>query len=229
MNDTSTKKKLVSFDPFSGPEIHRVFPLTESQIEIWLSCTLGGEHANIAYNESNSLHFQGELNVPALEKAVGILTERHESLRCSFSKDGKSMVVYKDLPNQFLFQDISGLPSHRKAGIVEEYLKKDSLHSFDLVNGPLYKATLLKLAEQEYHFTFTAHHIIIDGWSIGLIMEELGILYSAFVQGKNPDLPKPKAYSEYAREQNLFVESQEYKEIENFWLNQYKKGKIPVI
>src|SRR5690606_34092134 len=86
----------------------------------------------------------------------------------------------------------------------------------------------LKLGEREFHFTFTAHHIIIDGWSIGLIMEELGILYSAIVQGKNPDLPKPNAYSEYAREQNEFVKSPGYTKIENFWLAQYK-GKLPVL
>ncbi|HLU88646.1 MAG TPA: condensation domain-containing protein, partial [Cyclobacteriaceae bacterium] len=228
MSDISSKKKSVSFDPFAGPEISRVFPLTESQIEIWLSCTLGGDHANIAYNESNSLRFQGALDVEALAKAVGILTERHESLRCSFSKDGKNMLVYKDLPDQFLFQDISGLPAQNKEAFLKDHLKRDALHNFDLVSGPLFKATLLKLGEQEYHFTFTAHHIIIDGWSIGLIMEELGTLYSDIVQGKEPDLPDPYPYSDYANEQREFLNSEAYKEVENFWLDQYK-DKVPVV
>ena len=60
----------VIFNPFRGPEISQVVPMTESQTEIWLSCMLGGEEGNVAYNESNSLRLKGDLNVPALKKAM---------------------------------------------------------------------------------------------------------------------------------------------------------------
>jgi hypothetical protein len=208
MNDIFMPQlKLANFDPFSGPEIYRGFPLTASQTEIWLSCALGGDQATNAYNESNSLLLQGELKVPAFEKAVTTLVERHESLRSSFSADGKNMVVYKSFPNQFTFKDLSDLSVSQKIEVLEEHILRDALHLFDLVKGPLFKATLLKLNGDEYHFTFTAHHLIIDGWSIGLIFEELGKLYTAYAQGLNPDLPLPKSFSDFALEQNHFLES----------------------
>ncbi|MEX2594095.1 MAG: amino acid adenylation domain-containing protein [Anditalea sp.] len=229
MNGTfKPQYKPADFDPFSGPEIHRAIPLTQSQIEIWLSCVLGGDQANSAYNESNSLRLKGPLDVKAFERAMATLVERHESLRSSFSGDGKNMLVYQNLPNQFSYRDISGLSDLGKAEVLQKHLLADALHVFDLVKGPLFRATLLKTAENEHHFTFTAHHLIIDGWSIGVVIEELGKLYTAYAQGMSPDLPSPKAFSEFAREQNLFLESQQYTEVENFWLNLFK-DKVPVL
>lgn len=229
MNTTFTPKfKPVNFNPFSGLEIYQVFPLTESQIEIWLSCALGGEQGNSAYNESNSLHFKGQVNVTALKKAVSALTERHESLRSAFSGDGKRMMVYKNLPDQFRYQDLSYLSQEELANLFHQHIREDAKHIFNLQEGPLFKTTLLKLSEEEYHFTFTAHHLIIDGWSIGVVMQELGKFYSAYVQKITPELPLPKAFSDYSKEQKYFLKSQQYKKTENFWLDQYK-GKIPVL
>lgn len=228
MNDIFVPYRLVDFDPFTGPEIYRVLPLTESQIEIWLACVVGGDQANSAYNESNSMHFKGELNVSAFQKAVATLTDRHESLRSSFSGDGKSMVIYKKIPNQFLYKDLALFSDQDKSELLHEHLREDAMQIFNLLEGPLFKATLLKFNEKEYRFTFTAHHLIIDGWSIGVVMQELGKLYSSYIKGITPEIPSPKAFSEYAQEQKNFVNSQPYREIENYWLNQFK-GNIPVV
>ncbi len=223
MNEIFIPNKTVSFDPFAGPEIFRVLPLTESQTEIWLSCTVGGNEGNCAYNESNSLHFKGKLDVTSLKKAVYKLSERHESLRSSFSGDGKSMVIYENIPDQFHFLDLKNFPDPEKKQLLQQHLEEDARHFFDLKKGPLFKATLVKIQEEEYHFTFTAHHLVIDGWSIGVILEELGHLYSAFVQGKEPKLPPPKSFSEYAIEQNEFLNTPEYSKIQKYWLDQYKE------
>src|SRR5690606_13588631 len=197
-------------------------------MEIWLSCALGGEQANIAYNESNTLHLKGWLNVTALEQALLALVERHESLRSSFSGNGKFMVVYKFLPNPLSYIDISALSAPDKNTALEKVLYQDSLHIFNLVNGPLFKATLLKLADQDYYFVFTGHHLIIDGWSIGVIMQELGKFYSSFVHGKALYLPLPKSFSEFAIEQTQFLASESYQKIEKFWLDQFKNN-VPVL
>lgn len=220
--------KHVDFDPFLGPEIDRVTLLTESQMEIWLSCALGGEEGNAAYNESNSLHLTGPISVPALQKAVSALTRRHESLRSVFSRDGKSMMVYKNIPAPLLFEDISQLPAKDKSGHLEEHIRNHAIHVFILGEGPLFRTTLLKISEKEYHFTFTAHHLVIDGWSIGVVMQDLGKLYSAFVQNSLPTLPPPKSFSEFAKDQKVFLESTQYRDIEKFWLDQYR-GEIPVL
>jgi amino acid adenylation domain-containing protein len=219
---------VVNFNPFAGPEISQVTPITESQMEIWLSCALGGDEANSAYNESNSLHFKGIVNVPALEHALQVLVERHEALRSSFSGNGKFMVVYKDLPNPLAFLDISPLSTSERKSVLEEVLLQDSLHVFNLIDGPLFKATLLKFDGQDYYFVFTGHHLIIDGWSIGVIMQELGIFYSSFVQGKEPGLPSPKSFSEFAIEQKQFLESISYRGIEKYWLDQFETN-VPVL
>src|SRR5690606_22373034 len=217
----------MTFNPFATP-ISRVIPITEPQLEIWLSCTLGGEQANIAYNESNSLHFTGAVDVIALERAVAHLIARHESLRSSFSGNGKYMIIYTELPNPLQYRDLSRRPEPVKQSTLEEALQEDAVHAFNLVDGPLFRATLLKLDEQEYHFIFTRHHLVIDGWSIGVVMQELGHLYSAFVRGEHPMLPLPKPYSEFAIEQKQFLETKAYQDIERFWLTQFKES-VPVL
>lgn len=215
-------------NPFSGPEILQVIPLTQSQIEIWLSCVVGGKEANRAYNESNSLRIRGPLDVNALERAVETLVERHESLRSSLSGDGKNMLVYKNLPNQFSYEDISGRSTQEKSEAMEMHWLVEADHVFDLLAGPLFRATLLKTAEYGYHFTFTAHHLIIDGWSIGVVMEELGKLYTAYVQDLSPILPSIDYFSAFAKNQNLLLKSQKYREVEEFWLDLYKDH-VPVL
>jgi len=217
----------MTFNPFATP-ISSVIPITEPQLEIWLSCTLGGDQANMAYNESNSLHFTGVVDVTALERALAHLIARHESLRSSFSGNGKYMIIYKELPNPLRFRDLSGCPEPVKKTALEEVLQEDAVHAFNLIDGPLFRATLLKLDEQEYHFIFTGHHLVIDGWSIGVVMQELGHLYSAFVRGEDPMLPLPKPYSEFAIEQKQFLETKAYQDIERFWLTQFKES-VPVL
>ena len=213
--------KPVNFDPFSGPEISQVVPMTDSQTEIWLSCTLGGEEGNKAYIESNSLKLRGDLDIRAIKLAVDTLVKRHESLRCSFSGDGKSMIIYTDSPHSLQYDDFSHLDEVEQK--VQQHLGADASHVFDIVRGPLFKTSLLKLSRQDYLFTFTAHHLIIDGWSIGVIMEELGLLYSAEVQGKPQHLPSPKPFSEYAKELGRLSATAVYQKNLNYWLNQHKE------
>src|SRR5690606_35811079 len=180
MNKTVTPfYKKINFDPFSGPEIIHVVPMTDSQTEIWLSCVLGGDEGNMAYIESNSLKLRGELDIIALEVAVATLIKRHESLRCSFSGDGTNIIIYSEFPHSIEQKDLSYINELDQKKAVQRCLDADASHLFDLVQGPLLKTSLLKLSQQDYLFTFTAHHLIIDGWSIGVIMEELGKLYTA--------------------------------------------------
>jgi amino acid adenylation domain-containing protein len=218
----------VDFDPFRGPEISQVVPMTASQTEIWLSCTLGGDEGNKAYLESNSLKLVGDLNEAALQEAMHVLIKRHDSLRCSFSGNGKSMIIYTDMVNPILYADLSHLGEPEQAEALRRHLDADANHLFDLVNGPLLKSSLLRLSKEVHLFTFTAHHLIIDGWSVGVIMQELGKIYSARVLGKPHGLPPAKSYSEFAKEQLQFQESAIYHANESFWINVYK-DKPPVL
>ena len=228
MNLKPGEVKAVDFDPWAGPDIFRAIPLTESQMEIWLSCALGGKEANIAYNESNSLIFSGQMNGKALERALSTLVSRHESLRASFSANGRYMLIYTDIPYPFPFLDFSTYPQEKKEEKLREILSQDAEYAFNLTKGPLFKVTLIKLGEQEYHFTFTAHHLIIDGWSIGVVMQELGMIYSAYVQGLAPELPDPKSFSEYGKEQYGYLQGEEYKKVMDYWKGLFENS-VPVL
>ncbi|MFD1141739.1 non-ribosomal peptide synthetase [Larkinella insperata] len=218
----------VDFDPFAGPELIHLAPATEPQIEMWSACLLGGDDANRAYNESTSIRFKGSLNRLALEDALHALIRHHEALRSAFSADGRQILVFRDVPIDLFYEDISHQLSPERDQWVSGYVKQDMLHRFDLINGPLLKAGLLKLADNEHHFVLTAHHIICDGWSTGTLLQDLSALYSAYVQNKTATLSKPLAFSQYAQEQLAFLNSEEYRQIEAYWLDQYKDD-IPAL
>ena len=158
----------VDFDPFSDREIEKVSITNESQRELLLSCILGGNDANLAYNESVSLEFEGPFNFSAFQKAIRDLIKRHEALRSSLSADEKSLIIYKALSCDIKFEDISGLKDQRD--ILKSSLTNELNIPFDLLHGPLFRIFIYKLNETTHYFNLIIHHIIGDGWSIGIIL-----------------------------------------------------------
>lgn len=218
----------LKFNPFAGPEIEKAIYTTKSQSEIWTSCSFGGNDANRAYNLSFTIDFDGLLNTPAMELAIQTLVNRHESLRATFSTDGVYMSIIKELSIGISKLNLSNLDEESQNGALEQYKKEDANYLFDLVNGPLIKVGLITFSEVKHSLIITAHHIICDGWSIGVILQELGIIYSAIVENKTPLLAESIAFSSYANEEQLFSNSNEYKEVEKYWINMYGEN-IPVV
>ena len=218
----------IAFDPFAGPTIEKIIPIVQAQAEVWIACAMGGEDANRAYNESVSLILKGNLNTIALEDALLKLVVRHEALRATFSPNGLFMMVFEEVPTKPFHKDISGLSAADQSKEVKNYLSKDAHHTFDLVKGPLFKVGLLKLSELEHQLILTAHHIICDGWSMGIMLEELGSFYSANILGKIPNVPHPETFSSYAEEEQEFIASAAYNQTENYWVKQYE-GSIPTV
>lgn len=218
----------VEHDPFKGPQIEWLIPCTESQIEILMACLLGGNEANLAYNQSNTLTFRGALRRDAMESALQTIVARHEALRSVFSIEKLQICIFKEQPPQLFYHDLSAENEPAKQEFVAGYITKESLHVFDLESGPLFRAGLIKLNEEEHCLILTAHHIICDGWSLKVILQDLSRVYSACVQNTVIDLPPPGSFSRFAQEQIKFLQSREYAEIENFWLHQYSKN-IPVL
>ncbi|HEX8462161.1 MAG TPA: condensation domain-containing protein, partial [Segetibacter sp.] len=225
---TSLEYTGIDFDPFAGPQIVAVAPATESQREIWISCVLGGDNASKAFNESVSLKFTGEVDKDKLEKALHDLRERHELLRCAFSGDGKQICIFENQYHELLYEDVSHLTIEQKEELIANEAQQEVLHVFDLLNGPLFISKLVKLSPDNYLLTLTAHHIVCDGWSISLIMQELGKLYSAHVQNIPVHLSPSVSFNEYANDKAIFYNSKEYKTIEDYWIKQYKEN-IPAV
>ncbi|TSD67380.1 amino acid adenylation domain-containing protein [Inquilinus sp. KBS0705] len=212
----------VEFDPFAGPEIQLVAPATEPQIEIWTSCLIGGADASCAYNDSVSIVLTGRFNMDAMLQALQALSERHEALRSVFSGDGKSFIVYKNPPVSIDYHDLAGQSNQQNQLFIQNYNRQSAITPLDLINGPLFKVALFKLSEEEYHLTLLIHHIICDGWSIGVIMQDLSKLYTAFATGAALQLPPALRFSDYAIEETAFATRAEHKQTEDYWVNQFK-------
>lgn len=198
---------------------HR-FPLTEAQTEIWLALQMGKE-ASCAFNESFTLQLRGPFNVEHMRRAVQVVIARHEALHLRFSPEGdaqeKTTPVIMNVP----LQDFSTLDGTAKDAKVVEILTKEASEPFDLINGPLLRVQILKLAQQEHLLIFSSHHIVCDGWSSGVLLDEISIIYSATCQGKPYQLPEPTPFSEYAIEQTKEQESVEVAEAYQYWADQF--------
>ncbi len=216
----------VDHDPFGGvSEIEKITLTNEPQREIWLSCIIGGDDANLSYNESVSLKLTGNLNITALRKAVDDLVLRHEALRATVSANGETLIIYKNVPVSFGVQDITGTDAQER---FQAFLQQEMATPMHLQDGPLFRVALHKTAEQEHYCTITKHHIIGDGWSTGIMMEDLSRMYNAYAKGGSPVLEPAAQMSDYVTDQINYKRSRAYKETERFWLDQYKDI-IPVL
>ena len=212
----------IDFDPFTGRDIERVAPTIEPQQEIWLSCIIGGPDANRGYNESVSLLLKGSWNQPAMEKSLVELIARHEALRAVFNSDGSEICIYKELPLNLEYEDFSGKTDAEQKESILAFAKKDAATPFDLLNGPLFRFAIFKLDENVHYLTLTAHHIICDGWSVGILLQDLGKLYSSYTLGQEPRLPEAIQFTKYSEAERAFTRTADYEKIENYWVDQYK-------
>lgn len=218
----------VGFDPFSGNEIEKVVITNQSQRELWLSCMLGGDDASLAYNESVSLNLKGDLNIKAFKEALYLLTLRHEALRAVISPDGEHLIIYKELFPELLLHGTDGLPLEKIPARIKTFIQEEIGKPFDIYNGPMFKVFLDQTAEQEHHFTLIIHHIIGDGWSIGIILEDLSKIYNALCKNEIPELPAAEQISDYALEQIDFAKSKDYQDTQRYWLDQFNET-VPVL
>jgi amino acid adenylation domain-containing protein len=226
---TETNFIEVDYNPFeSGKEIEKIVSLNESQKEIWLSCVIGGDTASLAYNESVSLELKGNFNIDAFQKAVDLLISRHEALRSNVSKNGESLIIYNEIESKITFNDFSNIESSKIKDRLADFLHQEISIPFNLYDEPLFKIYLHKINEETYYFTIIIHHIVGDGWSIGIILEDISSFYSSFAKNNVPEYNIPAQISDYALEQAAFNKSADYRETQNYWLNLYKDD-VPVL
>ncbi|HEY0603024.1 MAG TPA: amino acid adenylation domain-containing protein [Herpetosiphonaceae bacterium] len=209
------------------PSIAIALPLTEAQKGLWV-LTQFGQDASRLYNESFILRLAGQLELPAIRSALQQVIERHESLRTTFSADGEFQYIVTSMPVDVPLTDITHIDSERRESLATALIDEEIRQPFDLVTGPLLRARLLKLQEQEHLFVLTIHHIITDGWSADIIIQELSALYSAACTGAQAQLPAPMQFREYIE----WVERQESSSImaeaETYWLSRFADH-VPVL
>lgn len=179
---SDTKQVKVDFDPFKGPEIQRILPTTEAQREVYVASVMGVD-ANCAYNESVSLILTGNLDRMALENALRDLVQRHEALRAVMNTSGTRTIVFEELPLDIAYSDVHEMGSTHIEDALNAIAKVDMNTPYDLVSGPLFRVSLVRTRNDEHVLRLSGHHILIDGWSLGIMMAEISALYNARKSG----------------------------------------------
>ncbi|WP_316780210.1 amino acid adenylation domain-containing protein [Pedobacter antarcticus] len=220
--------KPVDFNPFEEEKgIEKIIPVNEPQKEIWLSCMIGGDDANSAYNESVSLDFSGEMNMYYFETALHKVIERHEALRATISPDGELLIIQQPGDFHLSITDWSSVPEEQDQ-LIAEFTTQEMNFVFSLVKGPLYRFHLHKLGEKRFLFTVVLHHIIADGWSTGVILDDLSKFYNQLLKNGHAELPDPPQISTYASTIESFKKTAAFEQTNSFWLNQYRES-VPVL
>ncbi|WOJ88236.1 aminotransferase class III-fold pyridoxal phosphate-dependent enzyme [Methylocapsa polymorpha] len=208
------------------PEPVAEIPLTEAQTEIWLAAQLSDE-ASCAFNESVTLRLRGALDRAALATALNQVVARHDALRGSFRPTGELMRIAPSLDVTIAERSLEAMPGEAAEAVWQALLTEDAETPFDLVNGPLIRAQLARWAADDHAFVLTAHHIICDGWSINVIIDELAKLYEAARTGAPADLPAPVSFARYGAEERA-RQANEGGAIEAFWLPQFTPPPPPL-
>ena len=166
------------------------FPLSFAQQRLWFLDQL--EPNSSAYNAPAAYRLAGPLDVMALEAAINEIVRRHEALRTTFaSVDGEPVqVIAPTLCVPLRMTDLEVLPRAEREPEAWRRAVADAYSSFDLSRGPLLRAQLLRLGEEEHILVLTLHHIVTDGWSVGVFRRELAELYAAFSAGRPSPLPE---------------------------------------
>jgi amino acid adenylation domain-containing protein len=218
-SDVSMVATAVDYDPFADAPLARVAPATAAQREIWLAAKLEQE-ASLAYNESVSIRLSGELDVAALQAALQGVVDRHEALRASLSADGNELCIAIHMPLDSAIHDLSGLDETTRAASIAAALELAVRTPFDLEHGPLVRAQLLRLATQDHLLVFTAHHIVCDGWSFGVIVRDLAALYAQqLCLGEGP--PPADAFADYAIAETTRTQTDGGHADEQYWLSRF--------
>ena len=178
-------------------------PLSAQQRNIWMEHEIYPE--NTSYNMVSCLRLSGCLNVEAFKKSLGEIVRRHEILRTTITVNESTpcLVVHPYMEAYVSETELAMFSLEEQEIKIKQAIHEESRLPFDLVQGPLFRFTLLLLNKNEYVFLMTIHHIVMDGWSIGLFANELTALYEAFCSGKPSPLPEVELqYSDYAIWQN---------------------------
>lgn len=215
------------FDPFASGLIERIVPTTEAQREVWLGDRLSPE-SSLAYNESMRLRLKGALDTAALTLALDRLVARHESLRATISPDGTQLLIGEPAPVALVEHDLGTLDPAAQKRRLEDDGVAVVLERFDLEHGPLFRAALYRLSPIDHVLVLSAHHAICDGWSWGVISQDLGALY-AEQTGAGPALEPAAQYSDYAAWEVQEANSPEMDAHIGYWLARYAGGSLPVL
>jgi amino acid adenylation domain-containing protein len=204
--------------PVPRPADGSGLPLSFAQERLWFLDRMVPENA--VYNVPLMLRLEGRLLLPALAASLNEIAARHEILRTTFTAidDTPRQVAASALRLDPPVIDLGGLPREGRESEARRQLDAEMARPFDLAAGPLARALLVRLEAEHHLALFNLHHIVSDGWSLGLLTHELGALYHAFAAGEPSPLPAlPVQYADYAVWQRQWLQGERLDEQIDYW------------
>ncbi|AKJ99447.1 peptide synthase [Pseudomonas chlororaphis] len=208
-------------DPIGTLARHHALPQSLAQNRLWITWQL--DPASSAYNIPGALHLRGELDEDAVRGSFQHLIERHESLRTRFlERDG---VALQQIDPAVEFNvpvfDLRDLPRDARDARARQIREEEASTPFDLEKGPLLRVRLVRLDDEDHHLLVTLHHIIADGWSMNILVDEFSRLYAAACQGQVAALaPLPLQYADYGNWQRQWLAEGEAERQLTYWRQQ---------
>ncbi|XET09652.1 amino acid adenylation domain-containing protein [Paenibacillus chitinolyticus] len=204
------------------------FPLTPDQKQLWFA-SVSNRKDSPALHETALLRFRGPLRNEVFEQAVRAVTARHEALRLVISQDGETQIVTDALNVPVSVVDLTGFNSAEQERQIRIWLHSESQTPFDLEQKtPLFRIHLLRTSADEHTAVFTFHHLIADGWSMALFVQELERIYSALVRQEAYRLPEPAPFRRYAAWQSEQLKKPQSAEAAAYWNGLFEK-QVPVV
>jgi iturin family lipopeptide synthetase A len=208
----------------SAPPDTSSFAMSEAQQQLWLLSKVSDDGAR-AYNDPAVLTIDGEIDPDAFNGSLNQVIARHESLRTTVDPSGERLVVHPPAPVTVQYLDMSAAEDPEAE--VRRHLDQLNRTLIDLVNGPVFTATLLKVAARRHVLVLGSHHLLTDGMSMMNVIGELNACYVARRRGTVPALEPPPQYRDFVRWHDEQRSTPAMGEHENYWLRQFEKPPAP--
>ncbi|HEY0602195.1 MAG TPA: amino acid adenylation domain-containing protein [Herpetosiphonaceae bacterium] len=221
--DSAPRRTIVARERRDDP------PLSFAQERLWFIDRY--EPGNLAYTVPLTVRLTGSLDRAALQRALDSVVQRHEALRTTFPMAGDQPVqrIAPSLSIPLPLTELEHLPLADREPEALRQVEDAVRQPFDLVDGPLIKARLFRIAEREHIFFLNIHHIIFDGWSMGLFIDEVTTLYAAYVTGADVSLPElPIHYADFTLWQREWLQGDVLRQQLDYWLEQLHQP-LPVL
>ncbi|MBP5974473.1 amino acid adenylation domain-containing protein [Brasilonema sp. CT11] len=207
------------------PDIFSVYPLSYGQKALWFLWQLAPD--SVAYNLAVTARIYSQVDVTILHKAFEILIQRHSVLRSTFPKRSKEPMTQVHQNQKVDFQQIDASTWCEED--LNQKVLREHRHPFDLKREPIIRVRLFTRSKQEHILLLTIHHIVFDGWSVGILLEELRRLYPALKNGVQPSLaPLKHSYCDYVRWQQEMLAVAKGEQLWSYW-QQKLSGDLPIL
>lgn len=201
--------------------------LSGAQQQLWLLAQMGAE-ASLAYHESVIVELKGELDPDIMRDAFRLVVNRHEALRTAIEGEGECQRILTTVDMEVPLVDFTGTESSERQAAIDVWLRNEGQRPFDLTRPPLLRVFVLKVAEGKHLLFLIAHHIVIDSWSLSLLLNEVANVYTARFEHTACELSPPMQFTEYLRELSRPAYQQRLQQAELYWRGQFSEPTPPL-